>query len=552
VYLLLDQAFTKFQIIAFAIGDFFASGVQLLDSSRVPCWLAPAIITLLSSAVFFFLVRQYPNHWTAKYQILLAGILHLLLLVGLEHQNINTLVIVALVMVSFDMFQRTLEWDLNAKTVDKSILSSRTPSATETPMTRTRSVHPGLASPDFQNSPIGTSDCQIVADSAPGASDYQSTVVDPREEIVRLRGALTDLKTANRAKEVLLCRTKEELKTARETLNGTFAEYCSLRDEMKNVKQNMTRDHQAVVYRKDIELFALRKGNEQKEKYIKEHDTKLEEVFQQQKATVELKDAQLKMLKERLESISRQSNPRFGHDYEEPKEGDHALEVRLLKVKKAARHSEDNHLVTSDAQSVEEKDVIIASLREQLVVTRKAADEVVNQQAELSRAWEVVKKVQATLKEERRLHTLSREQSQELAAKLDEEQQRSRLNPISRLPTIEEDKDELEAMFDKAQEDNLRLYVELEALENRLRDANSRMFNAEQEANALRQQMQLEKATTNRSGTARPSVVHHVHFQRMEGQLEEVISHAIRSPLTPTLPLTHVVLLESNCARSKG
>jgi hypothetical protein len=539
-YVLIDQVCEKIRFVAVAIKESLGSGIRLSRSSKFLGWLLP-LVTAILSAAFILLVRQFPNSWIAKHQTYIASVLHLFLLVGFGHKDIGTLVIIALVMVSFDMFQRTLEWDLDAnKTANKSGVSLRRPSATETPMTRTCSVHPVLGSPNLQPLPFGTSGSHVVAESTSGASDCKSTAADSRVEIVRLEGALIDLKTANKAKEVLLCRTREELKSTRETLNSTFAEYCSLRDEIKNVKQNMTRDHQAVVYRKDIELFALRKGNEQKEKYIKEHDTKLEEVFQQQKATVELKDAQLKMLKERLESMNRQASPRFGHDYEEPKDGDHALEVRLLRVKKAARRSEDNPPVTPDPQNVEEKDAVIASLREQLMVTRKAADEVVNQQAELSRAWEIVKKVQATLKEERKLHTQSREQLQELAAKLDEEQQRSRNNPIVRLPTIEEDKDELEAMFDKTQEDNLRLYVEMGALEARLREANSRMFNAEQEANALRQQLQLERITSDGSETARPSVIHHVHFQRMEGQLEEVNIHAVPSPYTPKLSLTHI------------
>jgi hypothetical protein len=347
--------------------------------------------------------------------------------------------------------------------------------------------------------------------------------VDSKEDIVRLQGALTDLKTANKAKEVLLHRTREELKNARETLNQTFAEYCSLRDEMKTIKQTMARDHQAIVYRKDIELFALRKGNEQKEKYIKDHDAKLDEVFQQQKATVELKDAQLKMLKERVAFLDRQASSQFGHDQEESADGDHALQVRLLRVKKPAKRTEDSQSVPSDSTTAadEDKGATIASLREQLAVAEKAADEVVNQQAELSRAWDVVKKIQTALKEERKLHAQTREQLQEVSVRLEEEQD-SRATSVGRLPTIEEDKDELEAMFDTAQEDNLRLYSELEALEKRLRDANIRMFTAEHEVVALREQVQLEQTISNDLETARPSVVHRVHFQRMEGQLKEV------------------------------
>jgi hypothetical protein len=462
------------------------------------------VITTALVGALTLLARQYPGSWTARHQLHIANTLHLLLLVGYARNKVSTveLVLATLVMVAFDMFQRAQDWD--AKNTDKSDHPPSTSSVAETLMTRDRSV-------------------QSDASSDSGASDSDANTEDSKEAMVRLQGALSDLKTANRAKEGLLRRTREELKSARDTLNETFTEYCCLRDEVKNIKQSMAREHQAVVYRKDIELFALRKGNEQKEKYMKDHDAKLEQVFQQQKATAELKDAQIKMLKERLSFLDRQSSPRFSQEFEDAMDGDQALEVRLLRVKKAAKHAESAQAMSTETSNTdEEKDRIIASLHQQLDATRKAADEVVNQQAELSRAWSVVKKVQGALKEERRLHTQTREQLQELAVKFEEEQQKTRVNPAGRLPTIEEDKDELESMFDKTQEDNLRLYGEMEALEKRLRDANSRMFNAEQEVNALREEVQQQKTTSDDPETARPSVVHHVHFQRMEMQLAEV------------------------------
>jgi hypothetical protein len=453
----------------------------------------------------------------ARHQIYIATSLHLLLRSVFTHYrvDIREFVTVTLIMVAFDMFQRALEWkDANKR--DTPNLSASAASAPETAMARQRSVHYGSANSDHTISLDGTESCQTIADPDSGL-DSKFSAIDSDEGIVRLQVALTDLKTANKAKDVLLRRTREELKSARETSNETFAEYCAVRDEMKNIKQTMAREHQAIIYRKDIELFALRKGNEQKEKYMKENDLKIEEAFRQQQATVDLKDAQLQMLKERLAFLDRQASPKFAHDYAETVEGDHALQVRLLKVKKAAKRA------VSDGAVSDEKDAAIAHLHEQLAIARKAAEEVVNQQAELSRAWGIVKKVQSALKEERNQHEQTRERLQELTVKLEEETQRSRNQPSGRLPTIEEDKDELEAMFDKAQEDNLRLYKELEALEYRLRDANSRMFNAEQEAKTLRERdAQLEKKKIDESDSARPSVVHHAHFQRMEGYLKEV------------------------------
>lgn len=303
-------------------------------------------------------------------------------------------------MVSFDMFQRAL--DLDAKTTNESDRHLHASSAAETLVQLSCSAPSTLVESNSPTVSPQENDCLTVPYSGSGASNGKSVAENPKEDIVRLQGSLTDLKTANKAKEVLLRRTREELKNARETLNETFAEYCTLRDEIKNIKQNMARDHQAVVYRKDIELFALRKGNEQKEKYIEEHGAKLDEVFQQQKATVELKDAQLKMLKERLAFLDRQGSPKV--DQEGDEEGDHALQVRLLRVKTAG------NTTTFESPSVyEAKDATIVSLREQLAVAKKAADDVVNQQAELARAWDVVKKVQASLKEERKLHAQTRE-----------------------------------------------------------------------------------------------------------------------------------------------
>lgn len=424
--------------------------------------------------------------------------------------GVQELGVATLVMVSFDMFQHALD----ARSANESDHRLRASSAAETLVQLSCAASPVSGESKPATMPSQDTSSPTLPNSDPEISNFKPVATGANEGIVRLQTALIELKTANKAKELLLRRTREELKTARDTLNGTFGEYCSLRDEMKNIKQNMARDHQAIVYRKDIELFALRKGNEQKEKHIKEHDAKLEEVHQQQKATVELKDSQLKLLKERLAFLERQADPKFGEDQNE--EGDHALKVRLLRVKT------DNNKTVFESPSVDEKkDATIVSLREQLAVTRKAADEVVNQKAELARAWDIVKNVQASLKEERKLHEQTREKLQELNVKYDEQQRRSS-SPTGRLPTIEEDKDELEAMFDSTQQDNLRLYVELEALEQRLRDANSRMFNAEQQATVLREQVQTEQAVDKDLETARPSVVHRVHFQRMEGELKEV------------------------------
>ncbi|KAF3050836.1 hypothetical protein E8E11_007660 [Didymella keratinophila] len=343
-------------------------------------------------------------------------------------------------------------------------------------------------------------------------------------EIVRLQWSLTDLQTAIKAKDVELGIARQELLNAKDALTKSISDISTLQNDMKTMKQTLGKDHQAIVYRKDIELFALRKGNEQKERHMQEKDIHFNETFKQQRATLELKEAQLNVLKERLAAMERQASPRFSNDamFDPSGNGDHALEVRLLRVKKG-RPSLSG---TSGSASEEDKDAIIEQLRRELSAATKSADDVVNQQAELQRAWDISKKIQQALKEERERHDQTKALLQEASAELEDAQQnrrRSRSDPSpGRLPTIEEnDQTELEAMFDTAQQDNLRLHMEVDALDKRVRDANSRVFLADQEIEALREQLRLEHAINEDMETARPSVVHRVHFQRMEGQLKE-------------------------------
>ncbi|KAI4958809.1 hypothetical protein J4E86_004416 [Alternaria arbusti] len=422
-------------------------------------------------------------------------------------------------MVAFDVFQRVLA--AGATDCDsESDLQPRSPSSSETPRAQTPCDLANAATvPIPKTSAVEDEDfepIEPISTSQSGASDTKTIAVDPKDsEIVRLQRSLTESKTAHKAREVQLRITKEELQNAREALNDTFAEYSGLRDQLKAIKQNLGRDHQAIVYRKDIELFALRKGNEQKDKSIQDRDSQLEEMARQHKTIMEVKDAQLKLMRERLISMERQSSPRFSEDGDD---GDHALEVRMLRIKKGR----------SSPEVEEDKDVIIAKLREQLAASAQTKEEVVNQQAELQRSWDVAKKIQKALKEEREKHTQTREQLEESAVKLAElePQPRSRANSVvGRLPTIDEDehdKEELEAMFNTTQQDNLRLYAEVAALEKRLVEANARLFTALQEAEAIKVQLSQEMEVNEDMETARPSVVHRVHFQRMEGQVSEL------------------------------
>jgi hypothetical protein len=482
--------------------------------------LSTVIVTALPGT-FLLVARQLPDTWANKHQTSIANALHLVALASCAKHKLEAgdLLVLVFVMVAFDVFQRVLA----AGATDphgESDLQPRSPSSSETPRALTPSGATNANTvPVYKTSDVEDEEFEPIEPSSTsqsGASDTKTIVADPKDsEIVRLQRLLTESKTASKAREVQLRITKEELQNARDALNQTFAEYSSLRDQLKAIKQNLGRDHQAAVYRKDIELFALRKGNEHKEKSIQDRDNQLEEMARQHKTIMEVKDAQLKLMRERLVSMERQSSPRFS---EEADEGDHALEVRLLRIKKGR----------SSPEAEENKDVVIAKLQEQLAASAQTNEEVVNQQAELQRAWDVAKKIQKALKEERERHIQTREQLEELTVKLVEiePQPRSRANSVvERLPTIDEDehdKEELEAMFNTTQQDNLRLYAEVAALEKRLIDANARLFAAVQEAETIRVQLNQEKEVNEDMETARPSVVHRVHFQRMEGQMSEL------------------------------
>ncbi|KAH6642410.1 hypothetical protein C7974DRAFT_101848 [Boeremia exigua] len=416
-------------------------------------------------------------------------------------------------MVSYDVFQGVLYGSDNDATAngESHHQNYAASSAIETLLVQTRSF---LVESQIED-PLRRSRSQSQkGDSTSIIGSYDSKDRD----VVRLQWSLTDLQTAIKAKDVDLRVARQELLNAKDALARSIADLSALHNDMKAMKQTLGKHHQAIVYRKDIELFALRKGNEQKERYMQERDEQYSESFKQQRVTLELKEAQLSVLKERLAAMERQASPRFGNDatFEDTGNGDRALEVRLLRIKKGP---------PSLSGPEEDKDATIERLRRELAVASRTAEDVVNQQAELQRAWDISKKIQNALKEERERHDQTKAFLQEASVELEETQsgrKRSRSDPSNRLPTIEEnDQNELEAMFDTAQQDNLRLHMEVETLDKRLRDANTRVFQADQEIEALREQLRLEHAINEDMGAARPTVVHRVHFQRLEGQLNE-------------------------------
>ncbi|XP_014555186.1 hypothetical protein COCVIDRAFT_17223 [Bipolaris victoriae FI3] len=514
IYRLIASTRNALQANASKLGEGLLSGGRLgaLDFAfDLPFWTVIVAVLLTASIL---LIEDSPSPWASRYQTSLVNVLQFLVVLfcaSHKFEGRHSLVLV-FVMVAFDLFQHAVGCTpFDAIVGGESHHSPQQTSPSETPDIETRTT-----SANASAAITGTRNLIPALAQRSSTPDTSLITFDAKDrEIVRLQRSLTELKTAHKATETQLRISKEELFNARETLNGTFAEYANLREELKIVKQNLGRDHQAIVYRKDIELFALRKGNEQKDACIKERDARLEEMARQHKATIEVKDAQLRLMKERIISIERQAE--LGHS-DEADEGDHALEVRLLRVRKG-RDSKGGE---------EDKDLIIAKLQEQLAAIAKPNEYVVNHQAELSRAWDVAKKTKKALKEERERHVQTQEKLEEVTIKLAEadSQSESRGSPLpGRLPTINEndhDKNELEAMFDTTQEENLRLYAEVTALEKRLADANARMFAAVRESEAFREQYKSEQPVNEDTKTVRPSLVHHVHFQRMEDQLDEL------------------------------
>lgn len=465
--------------------------------------MVSVVTTTALPGVFFAFVRKYPNSWAARHQAKIANALHVLALVTVANQrlSIQDLLVAAFVVVSFEALQRATH-------------ESETPPAVGTLLSQTHNV---VARSDISGSPRPGIMARKHSSSNPEAISLTSGNKDA--EIDRLYKRLAELRTAEKAREVDLKRTKAELHNARTTLNETYTEYSNLRVELKTMKQTLGRDHQDVIYRKDIELFALRKANEQKENYIKDCEARLETIHRQHKAALEVKAAELKNLKERIVCLERQASPRFDSDskVDSATESDSqaALQIKFLRVK--GRNSTE-----IDERTLDEKDEEIARLKVDLADLVANSESLRSTRIELQRAWDATSEVQRALNDERQQHARTKEKLCEEELMVEELKKNSQKSSPSRLPTIDEqDKQELEAMFNTAQQDNSRLYGEVETLEKRLREANARIFMSEQAAEALQDQLRLEKAINDDMETARPSLVHRVHFQRMEGQLKE-------------------------------
>lgn len=424
---------------------------RLLDerwASRVPISrLTSVALTTVLPGAFLVFARNYPRSWAARHQIRIANALHVFALISLGNQTISVqdLLITAFVILLFELMQmrikpRKRERDNN---YSKEIVAS----AARDPSTRTlchdsRSVVETLLSQTHsalaQSSESSFSELQTPINKPRNMADDAEPIVmgvSNDEEMERLRKELAESKTAQKVKEWEAKRSKSELQKARDTLNEAYAEYAGLREEMKDMRQNLGREHQAVVYRKDIELFAMRKASEQKDSYIKDRESKLQDIYRSQKAVLELKEAQVNKLKERVSHLEqRNDNDESASDGESQS----AVQVKLFRV----RGSIDIE------RAVEEKDMEIAHLKLELSKAASAVETLDKTQEELRRAWEATFEAQNSLNEERRRHEETQERLRDATKKAEEDLKAG--NPrssSSSLPTIDEhDKKELEAM----------------------------------------------------------------------------------------------------------
>ncbi|KAF2269033.1 hypothetical protein CC78DRAFT_612889 [Lojkania enalia] len=469
-------------------------------ASRFPFYryAAVAVTTALPGAFLIF-VKSHPNSWAARHQTRVSNTLHMLALLTVANQGVSVqdLLVTTLVMASFEV--------LRLVTPSTTHLGQGSTSAFETPSS-TRSAAPGVDA-DEPSRHGHLEDDKCVAKRGASATDLRD------EEIGRLRDDLVDMKASARHREDELKRAQADLRNAQEILDETFTECSTLRDEMKTMKTAVGRDQQAAIYRKDIELFALRKSIEQKESHIKDQEARLDYMNRQHKAAMELKEVQVRHLTERLGSFEKHEAHDSSGSTPNP-EHQTALQVKLLRVN--GRSSFEGE------QPLQEKDLEIARLKSDLIAAQNAPEALSQAQRELSRAWDATYEMQNALNDERHQRRQIESKLRDAATMIEEMKRLNQKNSPTRLPTIEEqDQKELESMFNTAQQDNLRLHSELDASSRHLREANARLLANKKELDIFKEQLRLEKAINQDMEAARPSVVHRAHYQRMEGQLKE-------------------------------
>lgn len=464
-----------------------------------------AVVSTLPGAFLMF-IRKHPHSWAARHQTKIAHALHVLALVTVASQklSIQDMLVTAFVMVSIEAIQRSI-----------SPQSSHPKLSVETLLSQSHAIveRSDLASPSPPK--------RLRLSHKHSASDPESaTLPTPSRdtEVDRLRGRLAELKAGEQTREADLKRTRAELQSARATLTETFA---GLREELKILKQTQGRDHQAEIYRKEIELFALRKSNEQKEKAIQDRECRLEDLRHQHKTALKMRDAELRKLKERIMVVERQESPRFAEhtrmDSGAEPETQAALQVKFLRVR--GRNSTEIIEHTLD-----EKDREIARLKGELADAHASGNDSDGSLSSIRKMRDQMLEAEQALAEEREMHMRTQDKLREAVLKIQAERRNSvqRTFPGGLTSIPEQNAQELEAMFNTAQKDNSRLHGEVEALEKRVREANARVFTAESTVEALREQLRLEKTINSDVEAARPSVVHHIHFQRLEDQLKSL------------------------------
>lgn len=309
----------------------------------------------------------------------------------------------------------------------------------------------------------------------------------------------------------------DTLRLSRSSLNDPSAENAHLREELKSIKKIIGRDHQGALYKRELDLFESKKSYELKKKFVDERETALDNIYRQYREALEQKDAHIRALEHRIAS-STHTQTRLPENValrDSTDEHQAAVQVKLLHIKGRKSQEQDRD---------EEKDVEIAKLKEDIAALQSGSENYTRLQEELRRAWDAAHETENMLNQERRNHKHTINKLQETTVRLEEEIRKSQKSSPARLPTIQEsDKQELESMFNAAQQDNLRLYTELETVEKRLRDTNQRLLTVQQELEAVKEQLRLEKAINADMENAGPSAfkVHRLRQYTIQGQLKE-------------------------------
>lgn len=273
------------------------------------------------------------------------------------------------------------------------------------------------------------------------------------------------------------------------------------------------RNHHIAQHQKEKELASLKQAVQQKGTLIAAEQAKLMEIRRQHQTDIQGKTMLLQELKNRLGTLESQR-------IESRSSAEQSLEEHHTAVMVKFRRINSTSGATDRSSAGKKEDVAENTDLKASNSGNDISETLAKLQAELRRYRDMLFQAQESLLEERVRHEQTQNALSDVTKKLEMAMQG--VTFPGRLPPIEEhDRMELEAMFNSAQQENVRLHTELDAANAKIELANSHITANEEEIQKLGDQLLLEKQVMADMQTARPSVVHRVHYQRMEGLLQE-------------------------------